>query len=144
MTVRIRVQNLNQLFIKCDFLITSLPSVSSYNQLLKSILSFSKFDKQKIIIDMNTISIKEKKNFKNKINNINIKVLDCPVSGGVIGAINKDMSIMVGGNESTYKKIKPVLDAMGDKAIYCGPVGSGTICKLSHQLFSGLCQTFRC
>jgi 3-hydroxyisobutyrate dehydrogenase and related beta-hydroxyacid dehydrogenases len=45
---------------------------------------------------------------------------------------------MVGGEESTYKKIKPTLDAMGDKAIYCGPVGSGTICKLSHQLFSAL------
>ncbi len=60
------VNSLNQLFIKCDFLITSLPSVSSYNQLLKSILSFSKFDKQKIIIDMNTISIKEKKILKIK------------------------------------------------------------------------------
>lgn len=91
-----------------------------------------------ILLDASTNSLSMVKKLHKIFDEKGVELLDCPVSGGVIGAINKDMSIMVGGNESTYKKIKPVLDAMGDKAIYCGPVGSGTICKLSHQLFSGL------
>ena len=91
-----------------------------------------------IILDASTNSLSMVKKLHKLFEEKGIEFLDCPVSGGVIGAINRDMSIMVGGKESTYKKIKPALDSMGDKAIYCGPVGSGTICKLSHQLFSAL------
>ena len=64
--------------------------------------------------------------------------MDCPVSGGVIGAVKKDLCVMAGGDKEIYNKIKPALDAMGDKVMYCGATGSGTICKLSHNLFSGL------
>ena len=60
--------------------------------------------------------------------------LDCPVSGGVIGAIEKDLCVMVGGDEATYGRVKTVLDSMGDKVMYCGPIGSGTVCKLTNQL----------
>jgi 3-hydroxyisobutyrate dehydrogenase len=91
-----------------------------------------------IILDASTNSLSMVKKLHKLFEEKGVEFLDCPVSGGVVGAMKKDMSIMVGGKESTYNKIKPVLDAMGDKAIYCGPVGSGTICKLSHQLFSGL------
>ena len=94
--------------------------------------------KNTIILDVSTNSLSMVKKLHKLFEQKGVEFLDCPVSGGVIGAMKKDMSIMVGGKESTYKKIKPTLDAMGDKAIYCGPVGSGTICKLSHQLFSGL------
>ena len=91
-----------------------------------------------IILDASTNSLSMVKKLDKLFEQKGVEFLDCPVSGGVVGAMKKDMSIMVGGLESTYEKIKPALDAMGDKAIYCGPVGSGTICKLSHQLFSGL------
>ena len=94
--------------------------------------------KNSIVLDVSTNSLAMVKKLHKLFNEKGVEFLDCPVSGGVIGAMNKDMSIMVGGEESTYNKIKPTLDAMGDKAIYCGPVGSGTICKLSHQLFSAL------
>ena len=94
--------------------------------------------KNSVVLDVSTNSLAMVKKLHKLFNEKGVEFLDCPVSGGVIGAMNKDMSIMVGGEESTYNKIKPTLDAMGDKAIYCGPVGSGTICKLSHQLFSAL------
>ncbi len=64
-----------------------------------------------------------------------ITFMDVPVSGGVLGAQNRDLCVMAGGDEATYRRIKPVLDAMGDKVMYCGPIGNGTVCKLSHQLF---------
>ena len=94
--------------------------------------------KNSVVLDVSTNSLAMVKKLHKLFNEKGVEFLDCPVSGGVIGAMNKDMSIMVGGEESTYNKIKTTLDAMGDKAIYCGPVGSGTICKLSHQLFSAL------
>ncbi|MBI4233966.1 MAG: NAD(P)-dependent oxidoreductase [Chloroflexi bacterium] len=60
-------------------------------------------------------------------------VLDGPVSGGVPGARTRNLAVMVGGDEVVYQRIKPVLDAIGDKVMYVGPVGSGTICKLAHN-----------
>ena len=67
-----------------------------------------------------------------------IEFMDIPVSGGVRGAIERDLCVMAGGDEATYARIKPVLDVMGDKVMYCGPAGNGTICKLCHQLFGSI------
>ena len=67
-----------------------------------------------------------------------IEFMDIPVSGGVRGAIERSLRVMAGGDEATYTRIKPVLDVMGDKVMYCGPAGNGTICKLSHQLFGAI------
>ena len=60
-------------------------------------------------------------------------MLDAPVSGGVPGAVAGKLAVMVSGDEETYKRCKPVLDAIGDKAQYCGDIGCGTICKLAHN-----------
>ena len=60
-------------------------------------------------------------------------MLDAPVSGGVPGAVAGRLAVMVSGDEETYKRCKPVLDAIGDKAQYCGTIGCGTICKLAHN-----------
>ena len=56
----------------------------------------------------------------------------------MIGAETRDLCVMAGGDEAAYQRVKPVLDAMGDKVMYCGPIGNGTICKLSHQLFGSI------
>ena len=65
-----------------------------------------------------------------------VSVLDAPVSGGVIGAENATLSVMVGGDRSVYGRHKPVLDLIGDKVMYCGELGSGAVCKLVNNLIS--------
>ena len=67
-----------------------------------------------------------------------ITFLDAPVSGGVVGAQERDLAVYVGGDRDTYDSIKPTLDAMGDKVQYCGGIGTGTICKLMNQLFGSI------
>lgn len=62
-----------------------------------------------------------------------VHVLDAPVSGGPRGARTKNLAIWVGGDEEVYRRCKPVLDAIGDKAYYVGPIGSGSIAKLVHN-----------
>ena len=62
-----------------------------------------------------------------------VHVLDAPVSGGPGGARTMNLAIWVGGDREVYERCKLVLDAIGDKAYYVGPIGSGAIAKLVHN-----------
>jgi 3-hydroxyisobutyrate dehydrogenase len=64
----------------------------------------------------------------------NVHVLDAPVSGGTIGAQQATLALMVGGNPAVYKRVKPVLDTIGNKVTYIGEIGCGTIAKLVHNM----------
>jgi hypothetical protein len=59
-----------------------------------------------------------------------------PVSGGPAGAISGKLAILVGGNKTAFGRCKPVLDGMADQACYIGPIGAGSIAKLTHNLAS--------
>jgi 3-hydroxyisobutyrate dehydrogenase len=61
-------------------------------------------------------------------------MLDAPVSGGPAGAASGKLAIWVGGDEQVFNRHKSVLDAMGDKAAYIGPIGSATVAKLVHNM----------
>jgi 3-hydroxyisobutyrate dehydrogenase len=61
-------------------------------------------------------------------------MLDAPVSGGPQGAQSRKLAIWVGGDQGVFDKHKAVLDAMGDRAAYIGPVGSATVAKLVHNM----------
>ena len=60
-------------------------------------------------------------------------MLDAPVSGGPRGAASGKLALWVGGDEQIFNRHKAVLDAMGDKARYVGPIGAGSIAKLVHN-----------
>ena len=62
-----------------------------------------------------------------------IHVLDAPVSGGPRGARSRNLAIWVGGDKEIFDRCKPVLDSIGDKAYYVGPIGCGAIAKLVHN-----------
>ena len=58
------------------------------------------------------------------------------MAGGVEGASAGTLSVMVGGDEAAFEKIKPVLAAFGARLFYCGPSGNGAIVKLCNNLSS--------
>src|SRR5215510_12255341 len=68
-------------------------------------------------------------------------VLDAPVSGGPHGARSGRLAIWVGGDRAIYDQYKPVLDAIGDKPYYVGPIGAGSIAKLVHNCTGYIIQT---
>jgi 3-hydroxyisobutyrate dehydrogenase-like beta-hydroxyacid dehydrogenase len=70
-----------------------------------------------------------------------INVLDAPVSGGPRGARSRNLAIWVGGDKALFDKYKPVLDAIGDKAYYVGPIGCGAVAKLVHNCAGYIIQT---
>ena len=68
-------------------------------------------------------------------------MLDAPVSGGPRGAASRNLAIWVGGDKELFDRYKPVLDAIGDKAYYVGPIGCGAIAKLVHNCAGYIIQT---
>jgi 3-hydroxyisobutyrate dehydrogenase len=63
-------------------------------------------------------------------------VLDAPVASGQPGAARGIHEVMVGGAPEIFERAKPVLSAFGDQVIHAGPLGSGSICKLVHQMIN--------
>jgi 3-hydroxyisobutyrate dehydrogenase-like beta-hydroxyacid dehydrogenase len=61
-------------------------------------------------------------------------MLDAPVSGGPQGAASGKLAIWVGGEQAAFDQHKAVLDAIGDKAAYIGPIGAATVAKLVHNM----------
>jgi 3-hydroxyisobutyrate dehydrogenase len=70
-----------------------------------------------------------------------IFVFDAPVSGGPKGAESRRLAIWVGGDAEPYKRYEAVLKAIGDEALYVGPIGAGTVAKLAHNCASFMIQT---
>src|SRR5260370_5302761 len=66
-------------------------------------------------------------------------MVDAPVSGGGIGAINASLSIMVGGDAGAFARVKPILASMGnpERIIHIGESGAGQICKICNQVAIG-------
>jgi len=62
-----------------------------------------------------------------------IAMLDCPVSGGPVGAQSGKLALWASGDQAAFDQYKKVLDAVGDQAIYIGPAGAGTVAKLVHN-----------
>lgn len=87
--------------------------------------------KDAILIDMTTSSPQLAIKIANSTNN---KVLDAPVSGGDLGARNASLSIMVGGEESVYKKVSNLFELMGKNITLIGSHGAGQHCKMCNQI----------
>jgi 2-hydroxy-3-oxopropionate reductase len=94
--------------------------------------------KGKVVVDMSSISPIATKEYAKKINALGCDYLDAPVSGGEVGAKNATLSIMVGGDEAVFNKIKPVLDLMGKNINLVGGNGDGQTAKVANQIIVAL------
>ena len=94
--------------------------------------------KGKIVVDMSSISPIATKEFAKKINALDCDYLDAPVSGGEVGAKNATLSIMVGGDENVFNRVKPVFDLMGKNINLVGGNGDGQTAKVANQIIVAL------
>lgn len=92
----------------------------------------------KVVVDMSSISPIETKVFAQKINALGCEYLDAPVSGGEVGAKNATLSIMVGGSEATFDRVKPVFELMGKNITLVGGNGDGQTAKVANQIIVAL------
>ena len=94
--------------------------------------------KGKAVVDMSSISPIATKEFAKKINALGCDYLDAPVSGGEVGAKNATLTIMVGGDEAVFNKVKPILDLLGKNINLVGGNGDGQTAKVANQIIVAL------
>ena len=92
----------------------------------------------KTVVDMSSISPIATKAFAKKINALGCDYLDAPVSGGEVGAKNATLSIMVGGPEAVFARIKPLFELMGKNITLVGGNGDGQTAKVANQIIVAL------
>lgn len=94
-----------------------------------------------IFIDNTTASAEVARELDEKAKAAGFSFLDAPVSGGQAGAENGVLTVMVGGDEKTFEKAKPVIDAFARMIGLMGPAGSGQLTKMINQItIAGLVQ----
>ncbi len=94
--------------------------------------------KGKTVVDMSSISPIETKAFAQKINALGCDYLDAPVSGGEVGAKAASLTIMVGGPEATFERVKPLFELMGKNITLVGGNGDGQTTKVANQIIVAL------
>jgi len=94
--------------------------------------------KGKTVIDMSSISPIETKRFAKRIAELGCEYIDAPVSGGELGAKNAALTIMIGGSQATFDKVKPVFEQMGKNITLVGGNGDGQTCKVCNQIIVAL------
>lgn len=91
-----------------------------------------------ILVDMSTISPTTAKRIAEKLEASGMEMLDAPVSGGEVGAIEGSLSIMAGGKQEIFDRVLPVLQKMGKNINYVGDHGAGQVAKASNQIIVAL------
>jgi 2-hydroxy-3-oxopropionate reductase len=126
---------------RSDIVITMVPDTPDVEQVLtgeNGVLSGMKHGA--IVIDMSSISPVAARRLAGIVASKGGTMLDAPVSGGEIGAINGTLSIMVGGDKNAFNHVRPVLECMGnpERIVHIGAApGSGQVCKVCNQIAIG-------
>ncbi|MDO9279263.1 MAG: 2-hydroxy-3-oxopropionate reductase [Polaromonas sp.] len=94
--------------------------------------------KGKTVVDMSSISPMDTKIFAQKINALGADYLDAPVSGGEVGAKAASLTIMVGGPDAVFERVKPLFELMGKNITLVGANGDGQTCKVANQIIVAL------
>ncbi|KQV99768.1 2-hydroxy-3-oxopropionate reductase [Rhizobacter sp. Root1221] len=94
--------------------------------------------KGKTVVDMSSISPMETKTFARKINDLGCDYLDAPVSGGEVGAKAASLTIMIGGTEAAFERVKPLFELMGKNITLVGGNGDGQTTKVANQIIVAL------
>lgn len=92
----------------------------------------------KIVVDMSSISPIATKEFARRVNERGCDYLDAPVSGGEVGAKAASLSIMVGGPERAFDRVRPLFELMGKNITLVGNNGDGQTTKVANQIIVAL------
>lgn len=123
-----------QLAEECELIITCVSRDEDVLSVIKRIST--SIHPGSIVVDTSTIAVETAKQAAKILQKQDAYFLDGPVSGGVEGAKNGTLAMMVGGNESILELARPTLEAIAANITYIGPTGSGQACKAVNQLMA--------
>ena len=124
---------------QADIVITMLPDTPDVEAVLFGTDGIAHgLSKGKTVIDMSSIAPLQTKAFAEKIAALGCDYLDAPVSGGEVGAKAASLTIMVGGSDAAFARVKPLFELMGKNITLVGDVGAGQTCKVANQIIVAL------
>ena len=124
---------------KSDVIITMLPDSPQVEEVLSGEDGVLEGIKEgALIVDMSTISPVVTEELAKKVEEKGASMLDAPVSGGDVGAIEGTLSIMVGGDEEDFGRALPLFEVMGNTVTHVGGVGTGQVVKAANQIVVAL------
>ena len=133
------VSTIDELLDGASTVISMLPEGKHVRSLYlgdKGILN--KIPKECLIIDCSTIDIETSLELGIEAKKLGIKMIDAPVTGGVMGARVGKLNFLVGGSEEAVALAKPLFDIMGQKILHAGPQGSGVGVKICNNMSLGI------
>ena len=128
------LNNISELVDKCNVIILSLPTVPIFKEVINEIEVNGKSNESKILIDMNTISLDDKIETKNKLEKLNISMVDAPVSGTGAQAKVKDIVVMSSGDKIIVDECDDIFRSFSKQNIYVGDFGNGIKFKILANL----------
>ena len=128
-------KDLCKFYKSIDILILAVSDTIDVKNILTGKNGMANFHiKPSIVLDMSTICPIETIEISKFLKKYDISLVDAPVSGGEIGAINGNLSIMLGGDKKIIKKVMPLLKILGDKITHIGNSGAGQVAKACNQI----------
>ena len=122
-----------------SFVITMLPEGKNSEEVyLGKNGIIKKVPKNCLLIDCSTIDIETSIKIGKKAQEEKIKMIDAPVSGGVMGAKNATLNIMVGGSKEAFEIALPILNIMGKNIFHAGEMGCGNGAKICNNMSLGI------
>ena len=128
------LNNISELVDKCNVIILSLPTVPIFKEVINEIEVNGKSNESKILVDMNTISLDDKIETKNKLEKLNISMVDAPVSGTGAQAKVKDIVVMSSGDKIIVDECDEIFRSFSKQNIYVGDFGNGIKFKILANL----------
>jgi 2-hydroxy-3-oxopropionate reductase len=124
---------------KSDVTITMLPDSPQVEEVVAGEEGVLEGIKEgSLLVDMSTISPVVTEELAEKLKEHGASMLDAPVSGGDVGAIEGTLSIMVGGDEEDFQRARPLFEVMGNTITHVGPTGAGQVTKAANQVVVAL------
>ncbi|WP_096436899.1 NAD(P)-dependent oxidoreductase [Alteribacter populi] len=123
----------------CDVIITSLPSTDAVESIFLGDEGLVRNSHPNtVLIDTSTVTPETNSKIEKAAKKNGIDYLASPVSGGVVGALNRTLTFMIGGPREAYEKALPVLDTLGENVVHISEkIESGTVTKLINNLLIG-------
>lgn len=126
---------------RADIIFTMLPDTPDVEKVLFSengVAQGLKGSQGKVVVDMSSIDPIATQGYAKRINAAGADYVDAPVSGGEVGAKAASLTIMVGGEEAVFERVKPLFELMGKNITLIGPNGAGQTCKVANQIIVAL------
>lgn len=118
-----------------DVLILMLPDSNIVESVMKDPEVLSQLGNETIVVDMSSSEPLRTRALANFLKSSSCEMIDAPVSGGVTGATNGKLTVMVGGSAELVDDLRPILEVFG-KVVHAGPIGSGHAVKALNNLLS--------